>query len=151
MRLLADCPEACDPDVMRVVGNEQEVGAAIDAAVTALVAAGARLVYLHGSSAACTARPDSDIDLAAWFSTVGDERPPYAHDLDLPDDIDLLVLDRAPLELAGRVALHGSLLHASDTDERVHWEAMTRKVYADELPRITRSHQKFLAVAATRD
>jgi len=28
---------------------------------------------------------------------------------------------------------------------RVHWEAMTRKIYFDELPRITRAHREFAA------
>lgn len=128
-------------------GHETEVNGVIDAAVAALVAAGARLVYLHGSRAAGTARPDSDTDLAAWFDS---RNAPYAHDIDLPGGVDLLVLDRAPLELAGRVALRGRLLHASDTDERIVWEALTRKIYSDELPRITRSHQEFLAAVAAR-
>lgn len=127
--------------------QEAGVSSVIDAAVVALVAAGARLVYLHGSHAAGTAHNSSDIDLAAWFDSVD---APYAHDLDLPDGVDLLVLDRAPLELAGRVALRGKLLHASDNDERIVWEAMTRKIYSDELPRIMRSHQEFLAAAAAR-
>lgn len=127
--------------------TDGEAAAAVDAAVASLVAAGARLVYLHGSRAAGTARPGSDIDLAAWFGT---RDAPYAHDLHLPDNVDLLVLDRAPLELTGRVALHGRPLHASQTNERIHWEAMTRKIYADELPRITRSHREFLAAAAAR-
>lgn len=105
-----------------------------------------RLVHLHGSRANGTARIDSDIDLAAWFGV----RPaPYAHDLDLPGGVDLLVLDRAPLEMAGRVALRGRLLHESDRHERVAWEARTRKIYADELPRITRAHQEFLASVAS--
>lgn len=125
--------------------EESAIAATRDAAVAALVEAGARIVYLHGSRASGTARADSDIDLAAWF---GVRPPPYAHDFDLPCGVDLLVLDRAPLEMAGRVALRGRLLHASDPHERVAWEARTRKIHADELPRITRAHQEFLASVA---
>jgi hypothetical protein len=54
----------------------------------------------------------------------------------------------APLELAGRVAVGGKLLFQDDEVARVRWEAMTRKIYFDELPRITRSHQEFAAAVA---
>jgi hypothetical protein len=57
--------------------------------------------------------------------------------------VDLLVLDHAPLELAGRVAMRGKLLFETDRPARVAWEATTRKIYLDELPRITRSHKEF--------
>ncbi|HIY24395.1 MAG TPA: hypothetical protein H9837_08845 [Candidatus Brachybacterium merdigallinarum] len=50
-----------------------------------------------------------------------------------PDIVDLLGLDTAPLELAGRVALDGRLLFEPGPGERVHWEATTRKI--DELQR----------------
>ncbi|CAN5626913.1 hypothetical protein BH24ACT11_BH24ACT11_01450 [soil metagenome] len=61
----------------------------------------------------------------------------------LPAGVDLLVLDRAPLELAGRVAQHGRLLFSHDEVARVRWESTTRKIYFDELPRITRAHRTF--------
>lgn len=63
----------------------------------------------------------------------------------MPPGVDLLVLDRAPLELAGRVATSGKLLFDDDPVVRVRWEATTRKIYYDELPRITRSHREFAA------
>jgi hypothetical protein len=50
----------------------------------------------------------------------------------LPEGVDLLVLDAAPLELAGRVALHGVLLFDDDPPARVRWQAHTRLVYLDE-------------------
>lgn len=62
----------------------------------------------------------------------------------------LLVLDDAPLELAGRVAVGGRLLFEDDQIARVPWEAITRKIYFDELPRITRSHREFAAAVAAR-
>ncbi|KNX38673.1 nucleotidyltransferase domain-containing protein [Luteipulveratus halotolerans] len=121
--------------------NADEVGARIAGAITALRDAGAMFAYLHGSRATRTARPDSDIDVAAYFGS-GD--PPQAYDLLLPSGIDLLVLDRAPLELRGRIAAQGRLLFDDAADERVHWEATTRKIYFDELPRITRAHREFV-------
>jgi uncharacterized protein len=64
-------------------------------------------------------------------------------EVDLPAGVDLLVLNGAPLELAGRIAVDGALLFDDDPAARVHWVAMTRKIYFDELPRIRRSHEEF--------
>ncbi len=79
--------------------------------------------------------------MAAYF---GDQAP-NSFEIPLPPGIDLLVLDHAPLELAGRVAVGGTLLFEADPVARVRWEATTRKIYFDELPRITRSHREFAA------
>lgn len=46
--------------------------------------------------------------------------------------VDLLVLDDAPLELAGRVAASGRLLFEDDRPARIDWQAQTRIVYFDE-------------------
>ena len=101
--------------------------------------AGARFAFLHGSRAQGTSRPDSDVDVAAWW---GGEAPASFDGL-LPPGVDLLVLDSAPLELRGRVAQHGLLLFDDDPPARVRWVATTRKIYADERPRIERSHREF--------
>jgi predicted nucleotidyltransferase len=110
-------------------------------AVAELRQAGARFAYLHGSRATGQNRAGSDIDIAAYFGG----HPPSAFEVLLPPGVDLLVLDDAPLELAGRVAVGGRLLFEDDQIARVRWEAMTRKIYFDELPRITRSHREFAA------
>ena len=100
-----------------------------DETVAALRRAGARFAFLHGSHAAGTARPSSDIDVAAWWGS--DDRPnPW--DVHLPPGVDLLVLDDAPLELAGRVAVDGHLLFDDAPPARVEWQATTRLVYFDE-------------------
>lgn len=110
-------------------------------AVSALRRAGARFAYLHGSHVQGTARPDSDLDVAAWFGS--EDRPlPWAIE-GLPADVDLLVLDGAPLELAGRVAMSGRLLFDDDPPARVQWEATTRKIYSDEAARIERARRDF--------
>ena len=103
--------------------------------------AGAQFAYLHGSRASGRQRPASDIDIAAHFGG----RAPNAFDILLPPGVDLLVLDHAPLELAGRVAATGRLIFEKDPVARVRWEARTRKIYFDELPRITRAHREFAA------
>ena len=77
--------------------------------------------------------------MAAWWP--GD--PPPAFEVLLPGAVDLMVLNTAPLELAGRVAVHGVLLFEDDPGARVHRVAQTRKVYFDERPRIERSHREF--------
>ncbi len=101
-----------------------------DDLVAALRAAGAVFAFVHGSRAAGTHRPGSDTDVAAWF----DGADPPSWEVDVPHGVDLLVLDQAPLELAGRVALHGALLLDDDPPKRVAWQADTRLIYLDEAP-----------------
>jgi predicted nucleotidyltransferase len=125
---------------------DEPIEAVTAEAVAELRQAGARFAYLHGSRAAGRNRADSDIDIAAYFGG----RPPSAFDVLLPPGVDLLVLDDAPLELAGRVAVGGRLLFEDDQVARVRWEATTRKVYFDELPRISRSHREFAAAVTAR-
>ena len=108
-------------------------------AVAALRGAGARFAFVHGSVAAGSSRADSDFDVAAWWSS----DPPAAFEVLLPSGVDLVVLNGAPLELAGRIALHGRPLFDDDSPSRIHWTATTRKIYADELPRLQRSHREF--------
>jgi predicted nucleotidyltransferase len=108
-------------------------------ATEALRAAGAIFAFVHGSRASGTARLDSDLDVAAWWRT----SPPHAFEVLLAPGVDLLVLNSAPLELAGRVALDGVLLFDDDPAARVNWVAQTRKIYLDERPRIERSHREF--------
>ncbi|PFG29443.1 nucleotidyltransferase domain-containing protein [Paramicrobacterium agarici] len=111
----------------------------LDEVVELLRGAGARFAYLFGSQSDGSSRTESDIDIAAFFG-----RRIASFDVLLPSDVDLLVLDTAPLELAGRVALHGTPLFNADFSERVHWEATTRKIYLDEKPRFERAHREFI-------
>ncbi|UER54515.1 nucleotidyltransferase domain-containing protein [Kineosporiaceae bacterium SCSIO 59966] len=109
------------------------------AAVADLRAAGARFAFVHGSRARGDHRPDSDLDVATWWESGA----PASFEVLLPPGVDLLVLDTAPLELAGRVAVEGVLLFDDDPPARVRWVATTRKIYFDELPRIWRAHREF--------
>lgn len=109
--------------------------------VAVLRKAGARFALIHGSTARGTAGPSSDVDVAAWWPGVA----PQSFDVLLPPRVDLLVLNDAPLELAGRVFVEGLLLFDDDPVARVDWLAQTRKIYFDELPRIERSHREFVA------
>lgn len=50
----------------------------------------------------------------------------------MPAGVDLVVLDHIPLELAGRIALEGTVLFDDDPGARVRWVADTRKIWLDE-------------------
>lgn len=93
--------------------------------------AGARFALVHGSRVEPDGgRPDSDLDVAAWWGTAA----PQSWDVPAPPGVDLLVLDTAPLWMAGRVAQHGRLLFDDDPPARVAWQADTRLRYLDESP-----------------
>lgn len=95
---------------------------------------------LHGSRATGTARSGSDLDVAVWLGDAVDEIELRSR---LADHVDLLVLDRAPLELAGRVAVGGQLIVDQDPPSRVEWQATTRKLYADERYRVEQARRDF--------
>ena len=99
---------------------------------------------MFGSHARGEAREGSDLEVAAWWP--GDAPDPWK--VVLPVGVDLLVLNGAPLELAGRVALEGRILFDDDPVERVRWTATTRKIWLDERPRFEASHRLFLQTAA---
>lgn len=115
-------------------------GVDLDDLARRLEAAGARFAYLHGSHNDGRATARSDVDVAAWF---GRPAQSWVVEGGLPERVDLLVLDAAPLELAGRVALFGRLLFEVDAAVRVAWEATTRKIYLDELPRRDQARRDF--------
>lgn len=97
---------------------------------TALREAGAVFAFVHGSRTSPDHRQDSDLDVAAWFG-----RRVAAWEVTVPAGVDLLVLDDAPLELAGRVANAGFLLLDDDPALRVEWQADRAKRYLAEAPR----------------
>ena len=120
----------------------------LDTIVEQLRDASAVLAFVHGSRAQGRHRPESDTDVAAWFGRDVDRFELETH---LPAGVDLLVLDDAPLELTGRVAMHGRLLFETDPAQRVEWQATTRKIYLDERPRVERSRADYAASAAMVD
>ena len=119
-------------------------GVDVDRLRSALRSAGARFAYLHGSRVHGPVRAGSDLDVAVHFG--GRDVDPWA--LGLPDVIDLVVLERLPLDVAGRVALHGVLLFEDDRPARVRWEADTRLQYFDESWRRAMVTREFLAARA---
>ena len=105
---------------------------------------GAAFGFVFGSRARGDATERSDLDVAAWWSV--DAPDPWK--VALPDGVDLVVLNGAPLELAGRVAVEGELLFDDDPESQVRWTATTRKVWLDERPRFEAAHRLYLQSAA---
>lgn len=120
----------------------------LDEVANELRGAGARFAFLHGSRVGGEARPGSDWDVAAWWGRGSDS--PGTWEVPVPPGVDLLVLDTAPLELAGRVALWGELLYDDDPPARVRWQATTRKIYLDEVPRQQEFRRTFLDARSRR-
>jgi len=113
--------------------------------IAALRGAGARFAFVHGSRATGLPPPDSDLDVAAWWGATA----PDPWEVLLPPRVDLVVLDNAPLWLAGRIALHGRLLFDDDPPARVVWQADTRLIYLDELPATRASRREWLEAVAS--
>lgn len=114
----------------------------IDVVTTTLRDAGARFAFVFGSRATGDHRPDSDLDVAAWWP----ENPPDSWNVLLPDGVDLVVLNTAPLWLTGRVAMQGEVLFDDDPSERVAWQADTRLIYLDEIEGIRARQREWAEV-----
>jgi hypothetical protein len=123
-----------------VIPDESDVAAA-------LRQAGARFGFVHGSRAGGRGvRADSDLDVGAWWG----EDPPYAWEVAVPDGVDLVVLDRSPLWLAGRIALTGRLLFDDDPPARVRWQADTRRIWLDERPYLLQRQREWREAVLAR-
>jgi predicted nucleotidyltransferase len=118
-----------------------------------LADAGIRFAYAFGSRVGGAARADSDADIAVM----------PAHDLGLLERerlaallakvlavpaVDLVALDRAPLELRGQVVQDGELIYSADEPARVRFEVRTRSEYLDFLPTLRMLQRGYLARVA---
>lgn len=102
------------------------------------------LAYLFGSAAKGQMTPFSDVDIAL----VVDENHAFQHrrlhfELEIEDElaaryasnqIDVRVINTAPLLLRGEVVTYGRLLFARDEEKRIEFETRTRMEYFDFLP-----------------
>lgn len=98
-------------------------------------------VYLFGSVARGTARADSDVDVAVLFAA--DPTATLAGlALDLQGELEdhlghptqLVVLNRAPVDLVHRVLRDGVLVLNCDPSRRIRFEVRRRNEYFDLLP-----------------
>ncbi len=106
---------------------------------------GIAAAYLFGSVARGTARPGSDVDVGILYS----EEPPRTLKglgLDLEGDLEdilelpvqLVVLNRAPVDLVIRVLRDGKLLVNRDRSKRVRFEVRARNEFWDLEPILRR-------------
>jgi predicted nucleotidyltransferase len=101
---------------------------------------GVRLVYLFGSQVEGSPGPMSDYDLAVLLDPIADARrvqARLAHELACAlqtDRVDVIVLNRAPIELAYAIVAQGKVLHERDVATRVEYEAQVLSRYGDYLP-----------------
>jgi predicted nucleotidyltransferase len=115
---------------------------------------GVAVAYLFGSRAEGTARPGSDHDVAALFT---DPRPALdatvrlgAHLAGvLGTEVDVVDLDRAELELRGRVAERGRLLYSVDGPRRVRFEVDARLRWIDFRPVVAETTRAYLRRVAS--
>jgi uncharacterized protein len=101
--------------------------------------------YLFGSVARGTARPDSDVDLAVLFASTPASTlaaQPFAMEDDLRAqlgrDVQVVVLNVAPADLAFRVLRDGRLVLDRDPTARARFEVRTRNEYFDIKPFLDR-------------
>lgn len=104
-------------------------------------ARGVACAWLFGSVSRGDERPNSDVDVAVLLT----EDPPRdlsSLRLDLAEElrallsrpVDLVVLNRAPADLAHRVLRDGQLAFEGDASARVAFEVRCRREYFDLLP-----------------
>ncbi len=130
--------------------------AAYDRSVEAILSdAGVRFAYLFGSRASGRAQDGSDADIAMMPSRPLGllERERLAlgltRALGVPD-VDLIFLDRASLELRGRVIQEGTPIYSGDDPARVNFEVRTRSEYFDFVPTLRALERSYLARVAER-
>jgi predicted nucleotidyltransferase len=101
---------------------------------------GVRLVYLFGSQVEGSPGPMSDYDLGVLLDPAIDGPPVQArlaHELACAlgtDRVDVVLLDRAPIELAYAIIAQGQALFERDVATRVEYEAQVLSRYGDYLP-----------------
>ncbi|MBI4770119.1 MAG: nucleotidyltransferase domain-containing protein [Chloroflexi bacterium] len=109
-------------------------------------------LYLYGSRASDTARPDSDIDVAVLLaSSVTDTT---RAELELEREMgslpglgaaEVVVLNRVPLKLAAEVLTTGRRIYVRDEEARIEFEFDTMRQWWDEQPWREEYNREFIA------
>lgn len=128
------------------MGSEDEVKATLcDFFSVRADSEGLAAAYLFGSWTRGSARPDSDVDVGVLYI---DAPPPGLEGLSFHLEADLehllgrpvhlVVLNRAPVDLAQRVLRDGCLLLDRDHARRIRFEVRTRQEFWDLEPFLRR-------------
>jgi predicted nucleotidyltransferase len=113
-----------------------------------------QLAYLYGSAARGEETPSSDVDIALVCddATLPEQRLRLMLDVSAElsrrtgvAEVDVRVINDAPLVFRGRIACEGILLYARDKAQQIEFETHTRDEYFDYLPFHRRLQDAFLA------
>ena len=117
------------------------------------------LVYMYGSAVAGHTTPFSDVDIAllttetlvpmARLQLIQHIQTQLYDDLGLVN-VDVRIINDAPLVLQGRIVTDGMLLYARDDQARIDYETTTRMHYFDYLPIHNRLQEAFFNDIRTR-
>ena len=120
--------------------DTDETAEALRAALTPLPP-GVVAVYLFGSVARGSASPQSDVDVGLLYETAPPKTyaaQPYLLQADLSErlgkQVDVVVLNDAPVDLVHRVLRDGVLLFDTNKSVRIAFEVKARNEYFDLLP-----------------
>ena len=107
------------------------------------------LAYLFGSRSAGEEGPTSDFDIAVLYSGSHPSilRYELAHELKAvlkTDLVDLVVLNKAPIELRYAVIASGIVAYETSVEIRVEYEALTLSLYGDFLPVLRNQREDIL-------
>jgi predicted nucleotidyltransferase len=107
------------------------------------------LVYLFGSRAINTVGPLSDYDIAVYFSDLPNHHLKYylGHQVATvvdTDRIDIVVLNRAPIELKYAVIATATSIYEISKAARVDFESLTLGLYGDFLPVLRAQREEIL-------
>jgi uncharacterized protein len=102
-------------------------------------------VYLFGSVARGTARPDSDIDVGVLYEQAPPSTllgQPYLAEADLSEllrcPVQVIPMNRAPADLVHRILRDGILVLETNKSRRIAFEVRARNEYFDLLPTLQR-------------
>jgi predicted nucleotidyltransferase len=98
-------------------------------------------VYLFGSIAKGTARPDSDVDIGVLYEVTPAAtllEQPFGVEADLAEHfarpVQVVAMNRAPADLVHRILRDGLLVLDQDKSRRIAFEVRSRNEYFDLLP-----------------
>lgn len=98
-------------------------------------------VYLFGSRARGSARPDSDVDIGVLYATAPAPTlaaQPFLDEANLAEQLELpvqiIVMNTAPVDLTHRILTDGRLLVERNRSHRIRFEVQARNEYFDLLP-----------------